>query len=559
MSILFMAILFFIPTTVLAADYTITNVDIEAYLQENGDVIVEEHHTYEFKGEFRGIIRGLIPNKGSEIIELEAFEDHKPLQIESDKTEHRIHREGKDETITIDLVYRIKDGVAVYSDAAEFYWSFFDKGNEATYENLTVHVIPPEPTTALVAFGYDEAFKSESILEDGRIQFAMGEVRSGRNGDIRVAYSPELFSASTVTENKPMYDQIVAAEQELHEKAVAREERTEFLSSMGAILVPAFALLLLFVIAWAWLNARKNKAIIMRDLQQSETVPKETLSLPSTICLMNHQMLLPESVVAALLDLVRKGHVEKLDDKRFRLVHKHNLLQHEEKLVTLLFKEIGSDDEFNIDDFGSYLKKEQNQQTYQQLKSDWEKEVRAELKQADIYQNKVKYRVTLGFLSILLVPFIILFAVHHLIALTVMSLIICIGLFLFALCYNPKTMTGLKLTEEWRYFKQEFPNIVESKWQSLSEDDKMRAFIFGVGINEKKIIKKNESLVNAFKTNGHESSAVYSFDPTWLIIASAASANVRSAEESSSLNHSSGGYSGGGSGAGGGGGGSGAF
>ncbi|WP_062051638.1 DUF2207 domain-containing protein [Bacillus sp. JCM 19034] len=181
-SFLIIAGLFLIPTTVLAADYNITNVDIYAYLQENGDVIVEEQHTYEFKGKFGGIIRELIAKNESEIVNFEAFENNKPLQIESDKTEYRIHREGKDETITIDLVYTIINGVNVYSDVADFYWPFFDKGNESTYGNLTVYVIPPEPTTALVAFGYDEAYNAETVLDDGQVQFAMGEVKRKRQG-----------------------------------------------------------------------------------------------------------------------------------------------------------------------------------------------------------------------------------------------------------------------------------------------------------------------------------------------------------------------------------------
>ncbi|WP_062051640.1 DUF2207 domain-containing protein [Bacillus sp. JCM 19034] len=356
-----------------------------------------------------------------------------------------------------------------------------------------------------------------------------------------------------------MYDQLVAAKQDLHEKILAREERTEWLSSIGVILVSAFALLLLFVLVKAWLEGKTNKTAVMRELQHTKTVPKETLSLPTTICLMNYQMLLPESIVAALLDLVRKGHVEKLDDERFRLVNSSRLEKHEEKLVKLIFKEIGSGDEVGLEDFNQYLKDENNQETYYRLKTDWEKEVRAELKKAGLYQNKTKYRLLLGTLSIVLVPFIILFAVHHLITLTVTSLIICVGLFLFALCYQPKTMKGLKLIHEWRRFKAEFPNMLDSTWQSLSEDEKMRAFIFGIGINENKLIKKNESLVHAFQPNKNQMSTVYSFDPTWLIIATAATANFRHAEESSSMSQSSGGYSGGGSGAGGGGGGSGAF
>ncbi|MFC0562514.1 DUF2207 domain-containing protein [Halalkalibacter alkalisediminis] len=265
--VLLMTILFFIPTEVYAADYNITNVKIHAYLQPNGEVIVQEEHTYEFSGEFGGIIRELIPKEGTEIVELEAFEGNDPLLIETDRTEHRIHREGKDETITIDITYKINNGVDVYEDVADFYWPFFDKSNEATYENLIVYVIPPEPTTALIAFGYDEAYKTETVFDDGQVQFVMGEVPRKRNGDIRVAYAPELFPVSNLTANKFMYDEIVAEKQHLLETEMAKAARQEQLSSIGVILVPLFALLLVFVFVKAWLEAKSKKAVVMRELE----------------------------------------------------------------------------------------------------------------------------------------------------------------------------------------------------------------------------------------------------------------------------------------------------
>ncbi|WP_100372074.1 DUF2207 domain-containing protein [Bacillus sp. FJAT-45037] len=549
-----------IPSHVLAADYEITNVDIQAYLQPDGDVTVNEQHTYEFSGEFGGIIRELIPKEGTDIIELEAFEGNTPLQIETDQSEHRIHREGRNETITIDLNYKIKNGVDVYADVAEFYWPFFDRSNESTYEQMTILVIPPEPTTDVIAFGYDEAYKTEAVLEDGQVQFAMGEVPRKRNGDIRVAYDVELFPTSVLTEDKEMHSAIAAAKQGLIDAEIAKLARKEWLESIGVILVPLFVFFLFFILVKAWLEARSMRATVMREVTHKNAVPTDTMSLPTTICYMNYHQLLPETTVAALLDLVRKGYVKKLDDKRFKLVNTTAMLPHEEKLVQWLFTEMGAEGEFSFDDIKMYLSNEKNHTTYQQLKANWQQAVKAELKEAGIYKNKVKYRFTIGFLSLLLVPFIVLFAMHDLISLTVLSIVISLGLLLFAIFYYPKTTKGLKLTIEWRHFKKIFPTMSESTWQRLTDDDRMRAFIFGLGSNEKKLMKKNESLVHAFNhTSGAQSSTAYGFDPTWLIIAAAATTHVQSAEETTGVSTSSGGISGGGSGTGGGGGGSGAF
>ncbi|WP_332694340.1 DUF2207 domain-containing protein [Halalkalibacter lacteus] len=562
-SVMFIAVFFFIPTQVFAVDYQITDVEITAFLQADGDVSVQERHIYKFSGEFGGIIRELIPKEGTEIVQFEAFEENQPLRMESNETEHRIHRSGEDETVTIDLVYEIKNGVDVYADVAEFYWPFFDRSNESTYENMTINVFPPEPATDVIAFGYDEAFQKEDILQEGHVQYQLGKVPNKRNGDIRVAYDAKLFGAAAVSSNQPMRAEIEVAKQQLLDEEIASARRKELLASIGVILVPLFGFLLLFQLVRAWLFAKGKRAALTRELTNDGAIPKQTLSLPTTIFYTNYHQLLPEAIAAALLDLVRKGHVTKLENERFQLVNRSGLLDHEHVLVEWIFDEIGRKAEFSFDDLSSYLKNKKNHQKYQLQKLKWQNAVKAELKEARLYENKVKYRLTIGLASFILVPFIILFAINDLIGLSLSSAGLFLGLFIFAIFYYPKTWEGVKITLEWRRFKQQFPNMLQSTWQTLPEDDKMRAFIYGLGINEESLKEKNKSLADAFKTpmSGHQSSTAYGFDPTWIIIAAAATSNFNSAEKMTGATSSSSGgaVGGGGSGAGGGGGGSGAF
>jgi hypothetical protein len=51
-------ILFLFPQQGLAVEYSITNVQIDAYLQENRDVEVKETHTYSFDGDFTSFSSG---------------------------------------------------------------------------------------------------------------------------------------------------------------------------------------------------------------------------------------------------------------------------------------------------------------------------------------------------------------------------------------------------------------------------------------------------------------------------------------------------------------------
>lgn len=193
-----------LPNVGYAVDFSITEVRIDAFLKEDGRVEVEESHTYSFDGEFNGITREIVPKAGTEITQFEATENGKQLRIEKEEDIYKIHRKGEDETVTVTLSYTIENGVDVYSDVAEFYWPFFDDRNESSYGEMTILVHPPKETGEVIAFGYDVAFDKEEVLADGSVLFQLGEVPSGENGDIRVAYDASLFPSASIAADKPM-------------------------------------------------------------------------------------------------------------------------------------------------------------------------------------------------------------------------------------------------------------------------------------------------------------------------------------------------------------------
>src|SRR5690625_2489640 len=154
--ILVLAALLIFPLPALAVDYSIDQMQIDAYLLDDGNANVTEKQTYVFDGEFNGITRSLIPKEGTKIVNVEATENGEKRKIEQEDNEYKIYRSGKDEQVTIELSYTIEDSVERYPDVAQFYWPFFDKSNESDYEQLDVFVHPPEPTDKVIAFGRSE-------------------------------------------------------------------------------------------------------------------------------------------------------------------------------------------------------------------------------------------------------------------------------------------------------------------------------------------------------------------------------------------------------------------
>lgn len=559
--VLFVAFFLF-PTVGHAVDYSITNVNIDATLKENGQVTVIETHTYSFDGEFNGITREIVPKDGSSITKFYATENGDALKVEQEGHLYKIHREGKNEEITITIFYTIENGVTIYSDVAEFYWPFFDKRNRSTYENLTIVIRPPHATNDVLAFGYDEAFATEEIHSDGSVLYKLGEVSSKRNGDIRVAYSPELFPVASLTANKMMKNEIINAKQGLLEKAAAKAETRDTLAMIALIIVPTFTILLLLFIFGAIYRARLKKLDIERKVYQAFFVPKEVLSLPATILFTNGMLNFSAEVMsAALLDLVRKGYISRTKENLFTLENKsYPLLEHEKILIALLFEEVGSGTQFSFGDLKDYTDKKSNHEKFQSHMLKWQQAIHKEIKENKLYENNKKLRWMLAILGILLVPFSFLFPADQLFGWLIATVILIISYIVFAITYTPKTSNGLMIVKEWHSVKERLQKVSQKEWEELTTDEQMRAYIYGIGINDKNLIKKNKELIESFqqrhnKQDNDWNSATVDLN-TMLLIGPLASSNFQTAytitqeSTSSSSSSSSGGTGGGGGGSG---------
>lgn len=561
----FLAILFLFPGTGFAVDFSNTKVDIEAFLQENGQVNVTESHTYSFDGEFNGITREVVPKEGARISQLKATENGKSLKVEKDEDLYKIYRKGEDESITIVISYTIEDGVDVYSDVAEFYWPFFDDRNESTYESMNITIVPPKETTDVIAFGYDEAFDTEKIQSDGSVLYQMGEVPYEENGDIRVTYPATLFPTANITADKSMKDQIIKEQIALYDEAAAWAQRKDDLHTLSVIIVSAFTIMTVLFIVFASMKARTRKIDVEREMKQAFFVPEETLSIPATIYF-TKGILPTEATAAALLDLVRKGYVVKIGDDRFQLRNRAGMLKHEQILTAFLFDEVGDNGEFSFEDLKAYTSRKKNHQKYHSKITEWQQAVMKEVKEKSLYEKKGKLRWTFGILGFLQIVFSIYVLTYDLVGWFFAFFGLSIIYLILALVYRPRTWDGLAIIHGWRLMKERLPGLSDTEWEALTDDDQMRAYIYGIGSNDKAIIEKNKELVQSFnpinvRYNRNDWDATAVNMSTLYIIGPMASSHFHSAHKTteSTINSSSSSSSGGGGGAGGGGGGSGAF
>ncbi|WP_456274720.1 DUF2207 domain-containing protein [Bacillus sp. AK031] len=555
----FIISLLFIPVQALAVDFTIDTTRIDAFLQENGDVLVKEQHTYQFDGDFNGITRTLIPKEDSLIQNVEAFENNAPLKVEQEKNLYKVYRGGSDETITIDLSYTIDNGMEVYSDLGQFYWPFFDSSNESAYENMDVYVHPPQPTDEVLAIGYDEAEGSSSIAGDGTAHFAMGEVDSGENGDIRVAYDASLFPSAIPIDGETIRSEILDEIAAYDARVEAFNNRQEFFSRIAPYVVGAFAIYFTLIIITAW---RKKQTVLQeaeRNTIHHSLLPKNEMSLPATILHMNHMVPNGNLLSAALMDLVRKGFVERESESEFRAVNRTGDHPHEKLLIQWLFYKIGTDGRFSVDTLDEYVEEEKNQQTYHYDFTRWAEAVKAEVKQHSLVDKKAGLRWTVSISGMLLLAFTILFGLHDLLMWMFFSLLLSSFLLIFAIAYKPRTVKGARIRHQWSQFSSNYHSIDSKRWSEWMSDEQMQAFIYSIGMNNQAMLKKNEKLANRNSNTFGEPDNTSTDMVMFIIIATTVTNRFNHAEQTVSAATGAGSAAGGGAGVGGGGGGSGAF
>lgn len=536
-----------VPTQVYAVDFDITDVQIDAQLNEDGTADVTEQFTYAFEDDFNGITRGLIAKEGTSIENFSATENGKNLKVELEDGVYQVFRAGEDdETIEIELNYEITNAVEKFEDGAQFYWAFFDENNDSEYGDMTISVIPPLPADDVEALGYEEAANTERITDDGTAVFELGSVPDGENANIRAIFEPELFP-DAAARGGTVRDDLAQDREEQENEAAAFAQNQQ---TARVIAIPAIAILgalLLGGILFAWIRTVRRKRQI-RNYPYEFFVPKESMSIPALLHFTNSAFLTPNAISAAILELMRKGNIKQVSEEHFELINRKTDHAHEETLIELLFDFIGGGREFTLGQVEQYTVNELNHPAYNEAIAEWNKNIAAEVKAKSFYEKHPVLRWTASILGGLFIGLAIYTGIYALFPAMAAAIVLAMLAFGFAIAYAPITFDGLEIRHHWRQLKAAMQNLPESQWHALNSDDQQRAYAYLLGSDPKTAERKAAAFTSA-NTAADDSSFV--MNPIFMT-AIFVSAGTTTAS-------ASGGTAGSGAGVGGGGGGSGAF
>lgn len=485
-----------LPVTASAVDFSIPDVKIHAQLQSDGTVQVKERHTYKFDGEFGGIIREVKPKKRALIEEFKAYEKGKELKVERNEYEYRAYRKGDSETITVDLQYKIVNGMEKYEDGAQFYWPFFDQRNEATYENMTITVVPPSAASDVLFVGYDSAEETGQLNDDGSVVFAMGLVYSGENGDIRVVYEPSLFPEMMARDGE-IRPVIIEQQQRLERERAQFLADQEKASIVGGIGLGASFLGVLLIALLSTIRKKKHSKEANYEMESKDFyIPRNDMSMPAII-LYRQGVVSIELMSAALLDLVRKGHVRQVSDEKFELVNANVRLEHEKQLIQLLFFQIGKEKHFTLEQLKSYTKAKKNYEAFNSKFMIWRSLLKEELAQHELYEKTTKERIILSVIGLIGVGLTVYFFGYELYFYAFAIIVLTLVSFTYALFYKPTNYAGTLLTKEWKRVEKWMKKIDTKKWDALPIDDRFRVLIYGVGIKHPELDSYYKAFANA--------------------------------------------------------------
>lgn len=547
--IVILVLLGLFPVQALAIDFEIETVRIDTQLNEDGSASVTERFTYTFEEDFNGITRSLIEKEGTSIEEFQAFDNGKALRTEFVDGMYRVYRAGEDgDTITIDLTYTITNVVEKFEDGAQFYYAFFDESNESAYQDITISVTPPGPSTNTEALGYEEAFGSQTVTEDGTALFEIGLVDEGDNGDVRAIFDADLFP-SLLTLSGTVRDDMAEDNIRMQEQAATFSENQQTASTITKPAVTVGGTLLLLTLVSLWLRAARRKKSVQSNASDF-TVPAETMSIPATLYFTNSPFLSPHVTVAAILDMIRKGNIRQVSEDQFELVDLNTQYPHEETLLKLLVDRIGNGNEFTLTQVKEFTQKTIYHAEYNEAIAKWNKGVRAEVLSHNFYEKHPALRWMAGITSAAFVGIAIYTAIYDLLPWTFGSAMLAMGTLFLAIFYSPLTREGHEIRSQWRTLKKEFPTVTEKQWKSLKEDERKRAYAYLLG-SDSKTATKQATAFHAATSSSDDSSFV--MNPIFLTTI------FVTANTTTSANASGGTSAGGGSGVGGGGGGSGAF
>ena len=313
--------------TVGARSYSLDEVVVNARVDPDGGLWIDETRTYTYDGRFSWAEFRLPLDRVGQVSDFSLTEGERVftpasgdepgtyrLQASDEELHVRWHYVAEDETRSFRLRYRIGAVVGLHADVAEFYYQFVGVINPQAIGRVAVDLELPRAAVfdEVRAWAHGPLHGGVEFQDSGRLSFDVAPLPAREMWEARVTFPVDWMAADAVA-GEPMLDRIRAEEEAWAREANAVRERARAAAQAqvasdrtGGRVGGFLALLgLLAVLAGHLKVGRPHQ--VQYDQRIDSTLPGEAPAVASY--LYHGKQVNGDALGATLFDLARRGFV----------------------------------------------------------------------------------------------------------------------------------------------------------------------------------------------------------------------------------------------------------
>jgi len=423
--------------------YIIQKYYVDVTVNTDGSADIEERITYNFYGNFNGVLRNIdyeltdgIDNLRVSVADI--YRSERELSVNSavdlnaagpsgtynvslyDDIAHlKVYEKSSDETKIFIYRYTLRNVVTKYNDVAEFNRKIIDSNWDTDLNNITVHIRLPEGASKeeIRVFGHGPLTGESYIIDAQNVEFKLDRLSPGNNLESLVLFPATLVPDSTRIKAEDALQRILDNEAKLAEEAnkqreLARRQVEEYKKRLEARRKVFSVIVILLCIAWfviiIYIYTKYDREFKRSfNAKYYRELPGEYTPAEMSV-LMTMGNVLTRDITATLMDLVRKGHLELKQEsyvksglfknksvEDYSLTLKRNvptsgLKRHESFLISWFIDTIGNHDKVFLDQIEDYAKSSSNAEKFSGDYKKWCELVKTEAEKNKFFDKTSK-------------------------------------------------------------------------------------------------------------------------------------------------------------------------
>lgn len=319
---------------VQAKSYQVENMDIQATVNENGSVKIQQDITYQFNGSYNGIYIN-VPYQWEdiefhEIVKRNRIEDElynatnvtvNHVELKDNGTEFtevssatngsknvytnmkhaglqqiKVYLPSEDTTKTFRIDYILENVCVKHNDIGELYYNFIGGAWEVEIEKLNIDIYLPQNKESLQVWGHGPYNGQSKIMDSTHANFKVKNVKPGQYVAARVLFPNENIPNSTKLSNIEAKEIIYKDENAIIEN---KEEKEAFTRKIVifAICLFIYWVILMFVF-------EKDKKYKVSNMEEEKLFAKYNPIVAG--CIQGSRTILARDIIAVILGLIHK-------------------------------------------------------------------------------------------------------------------------------------------------------------------------------------------------------------------------------------------------------------